>query len=88
MEVISGVGHPACVDFTCINAGAILYLIDKTDSIKAGVETCREIIAGGLALKKLCEWISLQTDAMKSGVKRFIGLAGAAKLDARVKAWL
>lgn len=80
LKVISGTGHQECIDFTCYNAGAILYLIGKVDDIKSGVEECREIIHSGMAFNKLSEWVSVQVDSMKKGIERFMKIAAAAEL--------
>ena len=87
MEVISGSGHPECIDLTCLNAGAILYLVGKAESIRAGVETGREIIESGQALSKLSEWISIQADPAGKGVQRYLDVAAAAGLKSRVADW-
>ena len=84
MGVISGSDHPECIDLTCLNAGAILYLVGKTESIRAGVDACRDIIASGQALSKLTEWISTQADSAGKGVQRYLDVASEAGLRARV----
>ncbi|MCP4688453.1 MAG: anthranilate phosphoribosyltransferase [Desulfobacterales bacterium] len=78
LKVIGGRGRPECVDITCLNAGAILYLAGKAKDIRAGVDASREIIHGGAALKKLSQWVSVQADAGKKGVRRYLDLAGKA----------
>lgn len=88
LEVIAGKGHRACVDFTCLNAGAILYIIGNAKDIKTGVEASREFIEAGHALRKLCEWVSTQTDQGGNGVKRLMKVAAAAKLVTDVVACL
>jgi anthranilate phosphoribosyltransferase len=60
MEVLSGNGHQGCVDFTCLNAGAILTLSGKTGSIKEGVAMAREVIVSGKAIEKLRHWVAVQ----------------------------
>jgi anthranilate phosphoribosyltransferase len=88
MKVISGTGHPACIDFTCFNGGAILYLIGKVDDIKKGVETCREIIGSGQALQKLSQWVSTQTDRDEEGLGRFLDVAVSADLRKEVSQFI
>ncbi len=41
-----------------MNAGALLYVADKAESIKDGVATARAAIADGRAKNKLEEWIA------------------------------
>jgi anthranilate phosphoribosyltransferase len=60
IKVLSGEGFPACVDFTCLNAGAILYTAGKCVDIKTGVTQSRETIESGRAIQKLQEWQAAQ----------------------------
>jgi anthranilate phosphoribosyltransferase len=60
LKVLSGEGFPACIDFTCLNAGAILYIAGKCADIKSGVTLCRETIESGRASQKLQEWRTFQ----------------------------
>jgi len=74
ISVIAGVGPAACIDFTCLNAGAILYLAGVSGSIKKGVELSRETVGSGKALAKLAEWIRVQNTDADSGTVRFESL--------------
>jgi anthranilate phosphoribosyltransferase len=78
IQVIAGSGHSECIDLTCLNAGAILYLVGKTDSIRAGVEVCKELIHSGQALSKLSEWIAVQADPEGKGIQKYHDVAAAA----------
>ncbi|PKN18084.1 MAG: anthranilate phosphoribosyltransferase [Deltaproteobacteria bacterium HGW-Deltaproteobacteria-6] len=60
VEVVSGRSHQPCIDFTCLNAGAILYVAGKAADLKNGVEMSRETIMTGRALSKLKEWRAVQ----------------------------
>lgn len=80
MNVIGGKDHPECIDITCLNAGAILYLVGKVKDIREGVEAGREIIESGLALTKLTEWVVTQSDPDGNGVQKYLALASAAGL--------
>ncbi len=81
LKVLGGRDFPECVDITCLNAGAIFYLVGKAGDIRAGVETSREMIHGGGALKKLSHWVSVQTDHGKDGIRRYMNLAGKAGVE-------
>lgn len=78
LKVISGTGHPECVDMVCLNAGAIFYLVGRARDIRAGVEMSRDIIESGKALEKLCRWVAVQADAAGRGVRRFLDAAAGA----------
>ncbi len=88
MKVITGTGHPECVDMTCLNAGAVLYLVGKAENIGKGVEMSREIIETGQALAKLSRWVTIQTDSSKEGLKRFLDVASQAGIRAEAAALL
>ncbi len=78
MQVLSGKGHPACIDFTCLNAGAILYTAGKCDSLKKGVELSREIIEDNRAVEKLRQWTAVQDSSSFTGMQRFESLLARA----------
>ncbi len=59
-KVLTGEGSSACIDFTCLNAGAILYVSGICDSIKDGVGQSKSAIADGLAHEKLEQWRQVQ----------------------------
>ena len=85
LKVIGGVDYPECRDITCFNAGAIFYLIGKVDSIKEGVSHARELIDTKKALNKLCQWVSVQTEADHSGLATLVNVSRQAGLETEVK---
>jgi len=70
VQVLAGVGHKVCIDFTCLNAGAILYLAGKCDNLQQGVEISRDTIERKLALDKLQQWVSIQGSTGNHGIAR------------------
>jgi len=84
LQVISGKGHEECIDITCFNAGAILYITGKTTDIQEGVHLSREIIESGAALNKLTQWICFQSDPLKKGVQKYIEMATMANIKKEV----
>jgi anthranilate phosphoribosyltransferase len=82
LQVLAGTGSTACIDLTCLNAGAILYLIGAAAGIRAGVDLSRDIIHSGSAIKKLAAWVSTQADTAGAGIARFSALARATGIDA------
>ncbi len=85
LRVICGVDYPECIDFTCLNAGAIFYLIGQVDSIKDGAIYAREMIDTKSALNKLCEWVSVQTEADQSGLATLLEISRRAGLEAEIQ---
>jgi len=71
LQVISGQSHDACIDFTCLNAGAIFCLIDECQSIQKGYEKARSLIHSQKALEKLMHWIQTQSENSHDGMKVF-----------------
>lgn len=82
MQVLAGMNHQACRDFTCLNAGAVLYLTENVPSLKKGVERSREIIEEGRALAKLAQWVQVQQGPEKKGIGRFEKMLKSAGLEA------
>ncbi|MCI5137253.1 MAG: anthranilate phosphoribosyltransferase, partial [Candidatus Electrothrix sp. AR1] len=72
LSVLSGKGEQGCIDFTCLNAGATLYVGGHAGSIAEGVRLASAAIADESALAKLKGWVAVQ-DAD--------GGAGAARLE-------
>jgi len=73
-SVLSGKGHEGCVDFTCLNSGAILYVAGKSKSLKQGVEMSRETIKSGKAVEKLRQWVTAQNTNGNDGLKKLDAL--------------
>jgi anthranilate phosphoribosyltransferase len=68
LKVLSGKGHQGCIDFTCLNAGAALYIGDQAESITEGVCMAREAIDSGAAIDKLRRWVSVQNSCPDHGI--------------------
>jgi len=70
LRVLAGRGESACADFTCANAGAILYVAGQCDTIRQGVEKSRETLASGRALTQLRQWVEAQNRNPAAGRER------------------
>lgn len=70
LKVLAGREHEACIDFTCLNAGAILHVADIAQSIEHGIQLSREAITNGAALKKLRNWVEVQNSDPQAGADR------------------
>jgi anthranilate phosphoribosyltransferase len=84
LRVIVGIDHPACVDLVRANAGAILYLAGQAPDLASGVAAARELIFGGQAFAKLCQWVAVQADEAGAGRERFAAVAARAGLKDEV----
>lgn len=88
LQVISGKDHAACVDLACANAGAILYLAGKATDLPSGVVAAKALIDEGSSLQKLCQWLTVQSDAQHQGRQRFMHIAAQAGLADEVARYL
>jgi anthranilate phosphoribosyltransferase len=88
MRVISGIGHPACIDLVCANAGALLYIAGQAPDLPSGVSAGKKLINSGRAFKKLCQWITVQCDDQGIGLRRFTDIAAQAGLKNDTVAYL
>jgi anthranilate phosphoribosyltransferase len=68
LRVLSAKGHQGCIDFTCLNAGATLYIGDQAGSITEGVRMAYDAIVSGAAIDKLRRWVSAQNADPERGV--------------------
>jgi thymidine phosphorylase len=50
-----------------LNAGAVLWMADKVNSLKEGVSAAKQIISKGNAIQKLLSWVSAQNREPESG---------------------
>lgn len=74
VQVLSGRNHDACIDFTCLNAGAVLYTAGMCASIREGVNISREAIEKGAAIEKLHRWVSIQGHPDGAGLHKLESL--------------
>ena len=70
VQVLAGTGPEACIDFTCLNAGALLNIAGIARDLKEGVELSREAIEKGAALEKLQRWVMVQNREPEKGLRR------------------
>ncbi len=88
LAVLAGIGHDACLDITCLNAAAILYVTGRATDLKHGVAQSRELVHSGRALEQLCRWVQTQTRADKSSIRRFLENAERVGLTQRVAEYM
>jgi anthranilate phosphoribosyltransferase len=88
LKIISGTDHPECIDMTCLNAGAIFYLVGQAEDIRQGVDMSREVIESGKALAKLTRWVTAQADSSQHGLQRYLSTAAEAGIKEKVAALL
>jgi len=68
LTVLTAKGHKGCIDFTCLNAGATLYIGEQSKSITEGVRMAYDAIISGAAIDKLRRWVSVQNADPERGV--------------------
>ena len=88
LKVIGGVDHQGCIDITCLNAGAILYLAGLAENVSKGVSISSEMIGSGRALRKLSEWVQAQSDQEGVGIGAFMSVVAEAGMKRMVRPYL
>lgn len=63
LAALRGQGEPALEDFICLNTAAIFCVMERADSLKAGVAQARALIASGAATARLDAWRRAQRQA-------------------------
>jgi len=82
VQVLAGAEHPACIDFTCLNAGAILYVGGICGDLPSSVARSREAIESGAAIEKLTRWVSCQNKYPDRGLARLSAVLQEAEVVA------
>lgn len=70
LGVLTGKGYQGCIDFTCLNAGAALYIGEKAETVTKGVGMAKEAIASGAAIAKLQRWVAVQSGNPEQSLAR------------------
>jgi anthranilate phosphoribosyltransferase len=73
-RVLAGDNHEACATFTCLNAGAILYVAGEVCCLSDGVQAARAAIDEGRSLAKMQQWLTVQTADAEAGLRRWDSL--------------
>ena len=60
LALLEGRGEPALDDFVCLNAGAILWLADRSTCFTEGVAQAKALLASGAAMSRLSMWQACQ----------------------------
>lgn len=71
LRVLAGKDHQGCIDFACLNAGAILYISGLAMSIAEGSRMAHDAVSSGAAITKMRQWISAQNANPKNGLAHF-----------------
>jgi len=72
--LISGHQNGPCTDIICLNAALILYLMDICTGLAEGIDISRQIMASGLAINKLRDWVSTQNTEPEKGLAKLDSL--------------
>ncbi len=71
LKVLAGKDHRGCIDFACLNAGAILYVSGLAISIAEGSRMAHDAIRSGAAIDKMRRWVSVQNTNPERGLIHF-----------------
>lgn len=75
VKVLTGLDNGARSDIVCLNAALVLYLTNKSITIKEGYLKAKETIRSGRAIAKLRNWVEQQNSNKEKGrskLERFI----------------
>jgi anthranilate phosphoribosyltransferase len=81
LQTLAGQKHDACIDITCLNAGAIFYLIDDCETFQKGYEKAKDLIYSEKALEKLIHWLHIQREDSHDSMKIFSEISHRAGLS-------
>ncbi len=65
--LLAGKGSRSRSDIVSLNAGAVLWMADKVNNLKEGVEAAKQIISEGRAFNKLMAWVKAQNTKPDTG---------------------
>jgi len=75
--ILSGTAPDACLDITCLNAAAVLYVGGKAADLASGIARSRDLIHSGRALEKFRRWAEVQRNGDPSSAMGFPSHSGA-----------
>lgn len=61
-------------DILCLNAAAVLYIMDESKDLKEGFEMAKEAIEDGRTYQKLRQWVEEQNVCLQKGLRIFESL--------------
>lgn len=68
VRMLMGKEEQSRTDIVALNAGLVIYLRDKSKSIREGYELAIELIKNGKALEKLEDWVKYQNTETQKGL--------------------
>jgi len=89
LRVLTGNDTGARADIVCLNAAAVLYVMDRVATLREGVEMSRQAISNGDAARKLRDWVTWQNTTRTEGLPkldRMLALAHSITVDTRAVA--
>jgi anthranilate phosphoribosyltransferase len=70
VRVLTGRDNGARSDIVCLNAALVLYLTNKSATIKEGYQKAKETIRSGRAIAKLRNWVEEQNSNREKGLSK------------------
>ncbi len=69
LQVITGADDGPRQDIVCLNAAPLLYVMDRTKDLAAGIAMARAAVQDGRALAKLRAWVTWQNADPEAGLR-------------------
>ncbi|NPV05068.1 MAG: anthranilate phosphoribosyltransferase [Syntrophaceae bacterium] len=80
VRLLAGRGNPSRTDIVALNAGAVLWIAGRAESLRQGTAAALRQIASGAPLQKLRDWVRRQNRDAESGLRTLSSIASAAGL--------
>ncbi|MDI9556072.1 MAG: anthranilate phosphoribosyltransferase [Pseudomonadota bacterium] len=81
VRLLAGKGNPSRTDIVALNAGAILWVAGRADSLEQGTAESLNKISTGAPLEKLQEWVQRQNRKVDDGLRTLSSVVSAAGLS-------
>jgi anthranilate phosphoribosyltransferase len=81
LSLLAGKGDKSRSDIVALNAGAVLWMADRVNSLKEGVSAARQIIYKGNAIQKLLSWVRAQNRKPESGYETIKRLCSRCNIE-------
>ncbi len=75
LKTLAGMGSRSRTEIVALNTGIILWIVEKSSSLKEGLNIAMEEIMSGKPLTKLLDWVRAQNRNPEGGLERIMSLS-------------
>ena len=80
VKTLAGKGNKSRTEIVALNTAIILWIVEKTSSLREGVDIAMKEIMSGRPLAKLLEWVRVQNRNPEDGLERVMTLSDKANI--------